>query len=348
LNAPAQTTRLLLAQDWSELARYFSNHQPTGADEYNARALTNLHQSKGSPDWSSVINDMRQACALRPGDLLLSVNLTQALLDSNRIDEAYETAKHTSKLHPDAYPAIEKLVLAAVATQRWSEAHSALLHAQERAGRSQPLPEQAARLLAESSSRWWEPIARSGIVLRIPDTSDASFLRSTFRNQEFMVHYHRFQKGSDEAVEQFISVAKHSPRQSRRIDWIIQDRNGNRVGLAAIVDIDWGNERGELLVGLPGTKTQMIALKASVAVLEFAFERLGLAKMTSYVYADNTEAQNNTLHLGFEQEGLLRSHIASPSGRIDLYVNGMTKASFASNVMLTKLLQRWARQAAIG
>ena len=85
----------------------------------------------------------------------------------------------------------------------------------------------------------------------------------------------------------------------------------------------------------------MNSLKVSVAVLEFAFKRLHLAKMMSYVYSDNPEAQANTLHLGFEQEGLLRSHIAGQSGRLDLFVNGMTNTSFAGNALLNKLALRW-------
>lgn len=349
MNAPAQATltQWLLAQNWDGLARHFSGHQPACADEYNARALMNLHQGKGTIDWPSVISDMRQACALKPGDLLLAVNLTQALLDSKRAQEAYETARRTSELHPDAYPAMEKLAASAVATQRWAEAYDVILHAQEMLGQKQNLPEQAARLLAELSSRWWEPIVKGGMVLRCPEPSDAGFLSSTFGNEEFMLHYHRFQGAGDEAVKDFISRAKLAPRQSRRIDWIILDRSGNRVGLAAIVDIDWGNERGELLVGLPGKRTQTVALKASVAILEFAFERLRLAKMMSYVYGDNPEAQANTLHLGFGQEGLLRSHIASQSGRIDLFVNGMTSAGFAGNALLNKLARRWAEPSAM-
>jgi RimJ/RimL family protein N-acetyltransferase len=346
--APVTVTQWLLAQNWGELARHFSAHPPACADEYNARALMNLHQSNGAVDWPSVIADMREACALKPGDLLLAVNLTQALLDCKQTQEAYETAKRTSESHPDAYPAMEKLAASAVATQRWAEAHGVLLHAQERLGQKQPLPEQAARLLAELSSRWWEPVAKGRVVLRIPEPSDADFLSGTFRDEAFMLHYHRFQGASDEAVKDFILRAKLAPRQSRRIDWIILDNSGNRVGLAAIVDIDWGNERGELLVGLPGKRAQTIALKASVAILEFAFERLRLAKMTSYVYADNSEAQANTLHLGFEQEGLLRSHIASTTGRIDLFVNGMTRAGYAGNALLDKLARRWKQPTAIG
>lgn len=301
----------------------------------------NLHQGIGHVDWHAVISDMRQACALKPDDVLFSVNLTQALLDSKQVQKAYEVAKQASSLHPDAYQSMEKLALAAFATRRWAEAYSAVLHAQKMLGQEQPLPEQATRLLADLSSRWWEPIAKGGVVLRCPDTSDASFLGSTFQDKEFMLHYHRFQRGSGDAVARFIAKAQLPPRQSRRIDWIVLDSGGDRVGVAAIVDIDWYNQRGELLIGIPGKRSNMIAIKATFAALEFAFKRLHLAKMMIYVYADNPPAQDNTLHLGFEQEGLLRSHIASQSGRIDLFVNGMTSAGFASNVLLNKLARRW-------
>jgi len=341
LDRPAQVARLLISKNWGELAQHFSNNLPICAEEYNARALMNLHRSKGYPDFSSVIKDLRQACVMKPSDLLLAVNLTQSLLDDGQIHEAYETAKNTHKLYPNALPAMEKFVLAAVSTQRWPEAHRTLQHAQQLLGGKQFLPEWAAKLLAELSPCWWDSMMIGGVALRSPDTSDTSFLRKTFQDYEFMQHYHRFQGTSNEAVEAFISEAKLSPRQSRRIDWIILDRNNERVGLAAIVDIDWGNERGEFLIGLPGKVVPMLALKASVAVLKFAFERLRLGKMVSYVYADNPEAQANTLHLGFEQEGLLRSHIVCESGRMDLYLNGMTAPLFAANVFLNNLARRW-------
>jgi len=344
MNASAQVTQWLLTRDWGELTRHFSSHPPIRADEYHARALMKLHQVARPVDidWAFVISDLRQACSLNPSNALMAVNLTQALLDSRQPQEAYETAKQTFKLHPNAYPVMEKLALAADATHRWAEALATLKQAKQTLAENQLLPPSLERLLVELSSRWWEPIVKDGVVLRHPDNSDADFLTSTFNDVDFMQRYHRFQEAGTVVVKKLIVQAHQPLRQTRRIDWIVLDRIGNRVGLAAIVDIDWRNERGELLIGLPGQRNPMISLKASVAVLEFAFKQLRLAKMVSYVYGDNPEAQTNTLHLGFKQEGLLRSHIASPSGRLDLLVNGMTRNDFADNALLNKLVRRWS------
>ncbi len=336
--------RLLLDQNWSEISRLFENRQPHGADEYCVRALLKLYRGKGAPDWSGVIGDLRQSCEIKPTDPLLHCNLTQALLDSGQRDEAYTTAERTRNAYPNSLPALEKHVLAAVATQRWALAYGSLVHAKNLLGNKQRMPDWAANLLAELSCQWWLPLEAGGVVLRTPDASDAHFLKATFSDAAFMQHYHRFQGASDEAVESFISNARLSPRQAGRMDWVILDREQERVGLFAFVDIDWRNDRGEILIGLPGDRAPTLALKASVAAMVFAFERLGLQKIVSYVYADNPQAQANTLHLGFVQEGLLRSHInGGEAGRLDIFVNGMTPSDFAGNSFVSNLARRWVQ-----
>ncbi len=337
--------RLLLDQNWSEIARLFEQRQPHDGDEYCVRALLNLYRGNGTPDWPGVLGDLRQACARKPSDPLLLCNLSQALLDSGHTEEAYTAAQATCSTYPNSLPALEKHVLAAVATRRWAQAHGALVHAKNLLGHKQRMPDWAANLLAELSCQWWVPLQAAGVQLRIPDASDEAFLKDTFRDAAFMQHYHRFQGSSDEAVTSFIANAKLSPRQSGRLDWIILDRNQERVGLFAFVDIDWRNQRGEILIGLPGDRAPTLALKASVTAMAFAFDRLGLQKIVSYVYADNPQAQANTLHLGFVQEGLLRSHISGgDAGRLDIFVNGMTPADLASNSFVSGLARRWVQK----
>ncbi len=339
-------TRLLLEQNWSEIARVFENRQPHDADEYCLRALLNLYRGNGTPDWPGVIGDLRQACALNPTDPLLRCNLSQALLDAGHKEEAYAAAQGTCSTYPNSLPALEKHVLTTVATHRWAQAYGSLVHAKILLGDKQRMPDWAANLLAELSCQWWVPLEAAGVQLRIPDASDEAFLKETFRDVVFMRHYHRFQGSTDEAVASFLANAKLSPRQSGRLDWIILDRNQERVGLFAFVDIDWRNQRGEILIGLPGDRAPTLALKASVAAMVFAFERLGLQKIVSYVYADNPQAQANTLHLGFIQEGLLRSHIdGGEAGRLGIYVNGMTPSDLASNAFVSSLARRWVSKA---
>lgn len=339
-----QASQWLLTQNWAELSRYFQNRQPQSGDEYCLRALLNLHLGGGAPDWTSVIADLRQACALTPTDPLLSCNLTQALLDTQQTDLAYHAAEQTCAQYPNSLPAREKHVLVAVATQRWPQAYASLLHAKNLLGDKQQMPAWAADLLAELSPQWWLPLEAGGVVLRRPDASDAPFLKATFGNTAFMEHYHRFQGAGDEAVASFIAQANRSPRHTGRMDWIILDRNQTRVGLLAFVDIDWRNDRGELLIGIPGTPAPTVALKAAVAAIEFAFKRMGLQKIVSYVYADNPEAQANTLHLGFVQDGLLRSHISTASGRLDIFVNSLTPADLASNGLIQGLARKWMQK----
>lgn len=339
-----QATQWLLAQNWPAISRLFENRQPNCAEEYCVRALLNLYLGKGSPDWTCVIDDLRHSSEMKPTDPLLTCNLTQALLDTRQVDLAYSTAEQTCNAYPNSLPALEKHVLAAVATHRWSQAYRSLVHAKNLLGDRQRMPDWAANLLAELSPQWWVPLEAGGVVMRTPDASDAGFLKETFSNTEFMQHYHRFQGASDESIESFISNARLSPRNTGRLDWVILDRNHERVGLFAFVDIDWRNDRGEMLIGVPGKRTPTIAIKAAVAAIAFAFERMGLQKIVSYVYADNPEAQANTLHLGFVQEGLLRSHINSESGRLDIFVNGLTPFDLAGNRFMSSLARRWLQK----
>lgn len=339
-----QASRLLMAQNWFELNSFFQSHQPDCAEEFCIRAILNLYSGRGSPDWASVIDDLRRACELNPGDPLLSCNLTQALLDTRQIDLAYQTAEKTSTAYPNSVPALEKYVLAAAATQRWPEAYRSLVHAKNLLGNTQPMSEWTANLLAELSPQWWVPLEAGGVVLRRPDASDAAFLKETFSDTAFMRRYHRFQMASDEAVESFISNARRSPRQAGRLDWVILDRNNAPVGLLAFVDIDWRNDRSEILIGLPGKKAPSIAPKASVAAIKFAFEKMGWQKIVGYVYADNSEAQAYALHFGFVQEGLLRSHINGASGRVGMFINGLTPSDFAANSSINALARRWMPQ----
>jgi len=339
-----QAAQLLLTQNWGDISQLFQSRQPNSAEEFCVRALLALYVGKGSPDWSSVIDDLRQACAMKPTDPLLSCNLTQALLDTQQADQAYDCAEQMCNTFPNSLPALEKHVLAAVATLRWPQAHQSLVHAKGLMGDKQQMPDWASNLLFELSPQWWIPLEAGGVVLRIPDASDTKFLKETFGNTDFMHRYHRFQGASDEAVESFISNARLSPRRTGRLDWIVLDQNDKRVGLFAFVDIDWKNNRGEALIGFPVERSPAVSLKASVAAMDFAFRRLGLQKIVSYVYADNPEAQANTLHFGFVQEGLLRSHIQTELGRCDIFVNGLTPSDFAANGLICSLARRWIRE----
>jgi RimJ/RimL family protein N-acetyltransferase len=332
--------RWLLAQDWPALERHFAAHAPATAADYHARSLLRLAQPAERIDWRAVVDDMREAVARRPLDAALRANLTQALLDGHRPLEALQQARQLLAIAPEAPAADEKLLAAATGAQRWDEALDALQRAQRRLG-GQPPPPSIARFADELASRWWQPVEAGGIVLRKPDDADAGFVEACFADRAFMRRYHRFQPAGAAAAKRFVAASKLSPRRSHRIDWIVEGRDHAGLGLAGLVEIDWANARAELLVGLPGRPLPTAALKATVALLAFAFHRLRLAKLVSHVYADNPDAQANTLHLGFAPEGLLKRHVADGDARVDLHANGMLREDYLANPMLASLTRRW-------
>jgi RimJ/RimL family protein N-acetyltransferase len=332
-------SELLMAKDWVGLANLFSSTPPVTALDFQARALLAVHQHGGRPNWKEVLVDFEQACTLAPRSPMLRVNFAQALLDSGHHEEAKKQALLACELDPASRPPLEKLGLACVAVRDFSGGLQAFDRAAAVPGPA--LAPALAKLHALLRTRWWEPQGAGSVMLRAPHAEDADFLARSFADREFMRQFHRLQASGQDAVAAFIRTAALLPLQTRRIDWIVTDVREQRIGIAGLVDIDWGNGRGEYLVGFPGPCPRAAALQASAAAIRFAFERLVLEKLVSFVYADNPAAQSNTLHLGFREEGLLRSHIASEGRRIDLFANGMLRSEFESSPLFARLRLRW-------
>ncbi|NRF70351.1 GNAT family N-acetyltransferase [Aquincola sp. S2] len=332
--------------DWPRLQAHFGEREPSTALEYAAHALLLTRAQRTPERGARIVADWRHACRLQPGNLLHFVNLAQALIDAGESAEACTLAAGLVRRAPQAYPALEKLCLALQAAGRWSEAADAGDRAAQlaaTAGAGLPEPMQAAR--AALASRWWEPQPIGGATLRLPLSDDLPFVRTAFNDTAFMPRFHRYQRGEEPAVREFVERAQRPPRETRRRDWIVVDRAGRAAGLVSIVDIDFLNRRGELLVGVPDTDyrsgAEALALKASIGAIAFAFDRLQLDKLVSYVYGDNPVAQANTLHLGFTREGLLRSHLADGDQRIDLHVNGLLRSEFDADARLQRMRRRW-------
>jgi RimJ/RimL family protein N-acetyltransferase len=333
----------LQAGDWQRLREHFAQHPPRQAAEFAARALA-LLQSRGGPAVvGQAIQDLRQACALEPDKGLHAANLVQALLDNGQAAEALTAAQALWQRAPALYPAAEKRCLALQACGRWDEAAGALTDLLRlAAAQRMALSPQLRALQEDLGSRWWQPIGVGDATLRLPRPEDRSFVRESLADAAFMARYHRFEPTDAEAPDRYIERAQRPPRETRRREWIVQDRAGQPVGFAAIVDLDAGHRRGELLIGLRGgDRAAALALKAALGALAFAFDQLHLDKLVSHVYGDNPVAQHNTLHLGFRQEGRLREHLRIGGTRIDLIVNGLLAAEYAADARLSRLRERW-------
>ncbi|NOQ64509.1 MAG: GNAT family N-acetyltransferase [Methyloprofundus sp.] len=188
--------------------------------------------------------------------------------------------------------------------------------------------------------------SRIRLVRAAPEYID--FIYACYHNDRFMDLYRLAQSraiSKKELLQRLSTEHNQSPQALKRIEWVILKQEQEAltpIGLAALADHQVSHRRAEFLLGIPEAqnRTGNLGLEASLLVLEFAFNLAGLNKVTSFVYGYNSRAQNNTLHLGFKQEGFFAEHIQTPSGFIDLYQNGLLRRDFQANKSISRFSRR--------
>ena len=324
----------LLKADWRSISAHLAANGAKSATDFKARALMRIQLTQGRVDWNQVISDLSRACEIEPHEASHWANLCQALLDAQRPREAFDAAQRAALLAASGVGIVEKVVASAVAAA--CQAEAAALLRKVRAGLEEsgdPVPLVIDQGIEDLESRWWEPVEARGVRMRPLQLADEPFLGRLFADREFMRQYSLFQESSPQGVRAFVQMAQLPPRVSGRLDWIIEDREGNPIGVAGLARIDFVNRRCEVMFGYPGEGDAAKKFAIATAGLHFAFDRLRLHKLVSHVYATNPVAQKFTLGLGFRQEGLLKEHvrIGPDAGWIDLYVNGMLKEDLVGN-----------------
>ncbi len=206
--------------------------------------------------------------------------------------------------------------------------------------------------------RWNSPIACSKLRLAIPNESDFPFLQQCYANEEFMQQLLPMgrKSHSPESILSALRNNEFSVAQSRTMHRIIKKEEGadpfaislngcnlKPIGLASLVDIQIAHRRAELLIGIPDNNDrQRASTIAMLLVLDFAFNQIGLHKLTSLVLANNPHSQKSTQAIGFIQEGFRRHHLRDPKTRewLDCYENGLTEDGFRENPVIVRVSKR--------
>jgi RimJ/RimL family protein N-acetyltransferase len=322
----------LLKADWRSIAAHLAANGANSAIDFKARALLRIQTAHGRVDWDPVIADLSRACELQPGEASHWTNLCQALLDAQRPRPAFDAVRRAALLAPAGVGVAEKVVASATAAACQGEALALMreMHAAVMASGA-AVPIALDQGIEDLESRWWEPVHGGGVRMRPVQRQDEAFLARLFADRAFMRQYSLFQDSSPLGVRAFVEKALLPPRISSRLDWIIEERDGQQVGVAGMTGIDFVNRRAEAMFGYPGEGDAARKFAIAAAGLRFAFDRLRLHKIVSHVYATNPVAQKFTLGLGFRQEGLLRQHVrlGPHAGWMDLYVNGLLREELA-------------------
>lgn len=178
---------------------------------------------------------------------------------------------------------------------------------------------------------------------------DAMFMRELWANRAFMQSFHRLSRelpSSDEHLVKVLNDEYTSPiERSRAVHWVIRDGDDRPWGLLSLTDVSLLHRRAEVLLGVLPEAPFGLATASMLMLFNYYFNALKFNKLYSLVFADNEHSLKGTLHLGFKQEGLLKSHTFDPVSQSfsDLIQTGLLKtdAFSPSNMrLMDKLLKK--------
>lgn len=287
----------------------------------------------------------RKALRREPAGALLHNNLGNALKQRGQIKQAIASYRRAVSIERDYPEALVNLGIALKELGMLDQARANL----EQALRLKPGTRQAGENLWQIAAFWREPIEGRHVALCSYGEKDAAFLVNCLDNRQFMMHYNRFQSRTLSLAviaAQLRKAETRLPWQSGTADWIIHRRDAAQrpVGLANLVDLNLLHRRAEFLIGIPAEEDRNagVGLEASLLVMDFAFNRARLNKLTSLVYQDNDRAQKSTLALGFKQEGYRPQHLFDELKQryFGVYENGLTVTDFRANTRLSNLSRR--------
>jgi tetratricopeptide (TPR) repeat protein len=313
---------------------------PKSSELYNIRGNILLSQSK----FLEAERDFREAISLRSDYFHAENNLGNSLQRQGKNKEAVVVYRVLLDKYPQYSDAWCNLASAYQALDDYESAFQCF----DRALTLQPHLERAKVGLIESSPSWSSVLEGRRLIIRRQDERDANFLSVCYSNTLFLNNYNRYLprfRHPDVLREQLSAVRRKHPCQVGTVDWIVaRSFDSNPIGVASLTDILIKHRRAELLLGFPDKSNQVngVGIEAALLILDFAFNRIGLNKLISFVYSENVFAQENILGLGFLQEAKFRSHIidASVQQPLDLLGYGMLVSDFRSNKRISKLSKR--------
>lgn len=126
----------------------------------------------------------------------------------------------------------------------------------------------------------------------------------------------------EKTLNWFRSIEGRTDRFDGVIEW-----DGQPVGLIGLLNIDKKNGKAEyyIAMGEASTKGKGVAFRASVWLLRYAFQELGLNRVYLYTEADNHAAQKLFARVGFLCEGLVKNDLFSKGKYVDRFLYGVCR-----------------------
>ena len=120
----------------------------------------------------------------------------------------------------------------------------------------------------------------------------ADFITKFYKDKDFIRLYNMYSNsnvGYDSVYKALKKEEENKPSISKSISWVITKNNNLEIGVISLVDIDIKNKKSEIIIGIPNAlyRRGNAAVQAMLLIMNFAFTKLNLNKITSLVYDYN-------------------------------------------------------------
>jgi len=125
---------------------------------------------------------------------------------------------------------------------------------------------------------------------------------------------------------------------------IIEKKSGTVVGSTRFANIDHANRRAEIgwtWIARPWQRSA-INTEAKLLLLTHAFERMECIRVEFKTDSINEQSRNALLRIGAREEGILRNHMITPTGRVrhSVYYSIVAEEWPAAKQKLSAMVQR--------
>ena len=133
----------------------------------------------------------------------------------------------------------------------------------------------------------------------------------------------RFQKNTIEKIKEYVSGFEK--RNNDFLFMIIEKESGKHIGNIRLGPINKHHKFAEvgIMIGDKSSHGKGHGTEAIGILWKYAFEELGLHKLTAGCYSNNTASEKTFLKAGFQLEGKRKKHYKSGGGYVDCLLFGL-------------------------
>jgi RimJ/RimL family protein N-acetyltransferase len=160
--------------------------------------------------------------------------------------------------------------------------------------------------------------------------ADCSILFEWLHDRELRLHSGSFSFVSSDEHQRWFQEARAG---KSGVSLAVRPRDGGELlGLAQLLGVDPVHHHAELRIKLaPDKADQGFGTEAVRLLCDHGFADLNLGRIFLYVFSHNSRAIATYRKVGFQQEGLLRSHAYADGQFRDIAVLGLLKAEYQAD-----------------